>query len=172
GHAADGVGLLAVPAAVVLEVVDHVEQGVAGGQGEVLGAALAVAGDRQAGGGEEPARGGVLGRQVVVVAGELEVLDAAGRGPALVDGETDVEGRAHLDGGATGLAVALGEVGVAGREQPPLGVHRDVEPGAGAELLDVDVAGRLPGRDGAQGLGGDGLGGGDGGGGGGGGEEP
>src|SRR4029450_10077375 len=86
GHAADGVGLLAGPAAVVLEVVDHVQQGVAGGQGEVLGAALAVAGDRQAGGGEEPARGGVLGGQVVVVAGELEVLDAAGRWPAPVDG--------------------------------------------------------------------------------------
>ncbi len=156
GHAADGVGLLAGPAAVVLQVVDHVEQGVAGGQGEVLGAVLAVAGDRQAGGGEEPAGGGELGRQVVVVAGELEVLDAAGGGPALVDGEADGQGRAHLDGGATGLVVALGEVGVAGREQPALGVHRDVEPGALAELLDVDVAGGLPGRDGAQGLGGDG----------------
>jgi hypothetical protein len=35
-----------------------------------------------------------------------------------------------------------------------LGVHRDVGPGALAELLDVDVAGGLPGRDGPQGLGG------------------
>ena len=54
------------------------------------------------------------------------------------------------------FVVALGEVGVAGREQPAVGVHRDVEPGPLAELLDVDVAGRLPGRDGPQGLDGDG----------------
>src|SRR6266540_1059125 len=79
------------------------------------------------------------------------------RGEALVDGEADVQGRPHLHGGATGLAVPLGEVGVARREQPALHVHRDVQAGARSELLDVDVARGLPGRDRPQGLARDGL---------------
>ena len=47
------------------------------------------------------------------------------------------------------------KVGVAGGEQPTGGVHGDEEVRALAELLDVDVAGQLAGRDGPQGVGGD-----------------
>jgi hypothetical protein len=65
------------------------------------------------------------------------------------------KGRAHLDRGAAGLAVALGEVRVAGREQAARGVDRDEEHRALAELLDVHVAGLLARRDGPQALGGE-----------------
>src|SRR6266540_5577317 len=50
------------------------------------------------------------------------------------------------------VAVPLGEVGVARREQAALRVHRDVQAGAGAELPDVHVPRGLPWWDRAQGL--------------------
>src|SRR5258708_7133560 len=75
GDAADGVGLLGRPAPLG-QVVDHVEQRVAGGEGDVLGVVDAVFGDRDTGGGVEAAGGGELGRQVVVLPGEAGVADA------------------------------------------------------------------------------------------------
>src|SRR5215472_15661999 len=147
--AADRVSLLPRPPPLG-EVVDHVEQRVAGREGDVLGVVDAVPGDRDPRGGVEPARRGVLRRQVVLVPGEPEVADVLLRRLALADGEAHAQGRAHLDRGAADLPVALGEMGVARREEPARGVHRDEQARALAELLDVDVAGLLAGRDRAQ----------------------
>src|SRR5581483_1579423 len=85
-HAADGVGLLPRPAA-FSQMVDLVQQRVAGGEGQVLGVVNPVPGNGDAGGGEETARGGELRRQVVVLPGEPEVTDVPGRRLALAQAE-------------------------------------------------------------------------------------
>src|SRR5215469_9102038 len=103
----------------------------------------AVLGDRDAGGGEEPAWRGELRRQVVVLAGEPEVADVLVGRLALAQAEPHPQGGAHLDRGAAGFAVALGEVPVAGREQGARGVYRDEQHRALAELLDIHVAALL-----------------------------
>ena len=63
---------------------------------------------------------------------------------------------ARLDRGDADLAVALGEVQVADREQRAGHVHRQPEAGAGAEVADVHVAAVLARRVGAQAVGGGG----------------
>jgi hypothetical protein len=78
-----------------------------------------------------------------------------------VNGETGPQRGGHLDGGAACLGVALGEVGIPGGEQRTGRVHRQEEPGAGHQVLDVDVAALFPGRDGPERFSGDRFGGGD-----------
>src|SRR5215472_2248360 len=90
--AADRVGLLPRPPPLG-EMVDHVEQRVAGGERDVLGVVDAVPGDRDPRGGVEPARRGVLRRQVVLVPGEPEVADVLLRRLALAQTEPDTQGR-------------------------------------------------------------------------------
>src|SRR5215213_8596739 len=112
--AAQRVGLLGVKAA-RLEVVDHVQQGVAGGEGEVLARVLAVLVHADAGGRVKAARRGELRRGEPVVAEELQVADAAPLGLALAQAEPQGRPRPDLDRRAACLAVALGIVHVAGR---------------------------------------------------------
>jgi hypothetical protein len=100
-------------------------------------------------------RGAIARRAVVVVARELDLADVALGRHALAHLELEVERRAHLDRGAAALAVALREVRVADREQRSRSRHRNRQPYAFAELLDVQVAAGLSGRDGAQRFGGD-----------------
>src|SRR4051794_24271830 len=130
GAAAQRVGLLGVQAP-RLQVVDHVQQRVAGGEGEVLARVLAVLVDADAGGRVEAARRGHLRRGEPVVAEELQVADAAPLRLALAQAEPQGRPRTDLDRRAARLAVALGIVHVAGRDQRPLGVDRSsmVTPG-------------------------------------------
>ena len=133
-------------------MIDHVEEGVARGERDVFGVVDTVLGDRDPGGGKKPARHGEFRRQEVIVAGELRVTDVLAGSLPLAQTEPHPQGRPHLDCGAAGLAVALGEVRVAGREHRARGVDRDEQHRAHTELLDVHVAGLFPRRDGPQAL--------------------
>ena len=64
---------------------------------------------------------------------------------------------AHFDRGAAGLAIALGEMRVADREQRAVDKHRQHQPRPFAQLLDVEIAAVLARRDRAQRLGRDRL---------------
>jgi hypothetical protein len=70
----------------------------------------------------------------VVLPGEPEVTDVPGRRLTLAQPEAHARGGAYLDGRAAGLAVALGEVSVAGREQPALHADRDEHSGRSADV--------------------------------------
>src|SRR5918994_1805960 len=147
--AAECIALLAGPPTLD-EVVDHVEQCVAGSERRVLGAVLALLGHRYPGGRVEPARCCVLGWQVVVLPAESQVADALFGRLALVQREAHSQRRSHLDRRTTGLAVTLGKMRVPRREQPAGCVHGDEQSSSRAELFDVDVAGLFARRDRAQ----------------------
>ena len=100
-------------------------------------------------GGVNPAGGGVVPL-------EAQGPDAPLGRLALAQVEAGPQRGGHLDGRAAALAVALGEVGVAGREQRALRPHREQESRTGGDLPDVDIAAVLAGRDGPQPPGGDG----------------
>jgi hypothetical protein len=79
--------------------------------------------------------------------------DAAGLHPVLDQVDPQVQVAAHLDRTAEGdLAVALAEVQVTGGELAAVDEHRQEDPGAAGEVLDVLVAAVLPRRRGAGGL--------------------
>ena len=111
--------------------------------------------DGIADGGGEIARRGPFRRQEVVGVGVAREGYVMPGGFALMDGKPDGAGCAHLDGGDADLAVALGEVAVAGGVEAAGNGDGDEETGAGGELLGVDVAAVFPGRNGAQALIGD-----------------
>src|SRR5215207_787110 len=140
-----------------LEVLYHVEQRVPGGQADVLALVGAVLAHADTGGGEEAARDGHLRPGEVVVPEELQVPDTPSCGLALPDPEAQVDARPDLYGRPAGLAVALGVVDVARRDQAALGVDRHQHGRAGRDLLDVYVPGRLARRDGPERLPGDRL---------------
>src|SRR5829696_9165652 len=75
GYATDGVALLPGEASLG-EVLNHVEQRIARGQGGILRAVLAILRYRDAGSRVKPARGRELRRQIVVLAGEPQVPTA------------------------------------------------------------------------------------------------
>ena len=61
--------------------------------------------------------------------GKTRSADVPALSLSLVDSETRAYRRAHLDGGDAHLAVTLGEVAVADREERAFHGHRYVEPG-------------------------------------------
>src|SRR6516165_6513643 len=124
GDAADGVGLLPCPPALG-QVVDHVEQRVAGRERDVLRLIDAVSRHGDASDGIEAARCGKLGRQVVVLPRKPGVADPLLSSLALTHAEANMHGRVHFDRGAARLAVALGEVSVPRGEQRARDVDRD-----------------------------------------------
>src|SRR5262249_29904082 len=85
---------------------------------------------------------------------EARPADATPGRLAMVDPEADHARRRHLHRGHAHLAVALGEVAVAGREEGALDGHGQEELGPAGELLHVEVAAVLAGRQGAEAVGG------------------
>ena len=142
------------------QVLQHVEQRVARGQGDVFGLVAPIAVDALASGGVKPPGHGDFRRHEVIRSLEGHVLPAPPL--AFEHLEAHGEGGAHLDGRAADLAVALGEVGVSRGKQRSALKHRQVDRGSGGQLADIDIAAVLPGRRGAQAGGGDGFGGRDG----------
>ena len=98
----------------------------------------------------KPARHPPSGVREIVGAREPRPADVAPRGLAAMHGEAHRTGRGHLDRGDADFAIALGEVGVAGRKQGAFDVDRQEQFGAARELLDVEVAAVLARRQGAQ----------------------
>jgi hypothetical protein len=148
GHTADDVGLLAAPAA-LLQQVDHVEHGIAAGQGEILPLVHAVLANGPADGRGEALRRRPLGRREVAAVSEARPASQA-RGGSLHDAKAHGDGGAHLDGGDADLAVALGEVAIAHGEQRALYGDGEQQGRALRELLDVEVPAVLPRRNGPQ----------------------
>src|SRR2546425_5927901 len=94
------------------------------------------------------------GSDEVVAALEPRPADAPALSLAPVHAEAHRAGGAHLHGGDADLAVALGEVAVAGREQRALHRDREQQLRALTELLHVEVAPVLSGRQRAESVGG------------------
>src|SRR5919199_771905 len=110
-----------------------------------------------AGGGNEPARGGQLRRDEVVVPEILQVPDAPPLRLPLPDPEAQMHASPHLYRRPASLAVALGVMDVSGRDQATLRVYWQQNGSPRRELLDVYIPGRLARRDGSQSLPGDRL---------------
>ena len=112
GDATNYVSLLCGPTT-FLQQGDHVEHGVASGEGQ---ATLALLGTVRANGvadsGGEVTRRGPFGRQEVAGVGVAREDYVMPRSLALVDGESDGSGCAHFDSGNANLAVTLSEVTV------------------------------------------------------------
>src|SRR2546427_1720362 len=111
--AAEHVRLLAGPAS-LLEQVDHVEQRVPAGEREVLTLVHSVLTDRHAHGRDAPLRRCPFRWREVTGVREVGASERTRGSRALQHAEAHGDGRAHLNGGDTHLAVALSEVAVAG----------------------------------------------------------
>ena len=116
---------------------------------------LVIRSDRHARDRDEPTRRRTVGDRVSTRTSQIERPDALACRGALVQVELKGRLRPHLDCGATRLAVTLREMHIAHTEETTGGRDRDIDRGAGVQLLDVDVARDLTRWDRAQGVSGD-----------------
>src|SRR5215213_6714264 len=131
-------------------MLNHVEQRILGGDGQVLTLVCTVLANANAGRSVEPARNGHFRCGEVIVSEELQILYALLLGLALADPETQVNPGAHLDRRPAGLAVPLSIMDVAGRDQATLSIYGHQDGSAWRYLLNVYVPGGLTRRNGAQ----------------------